>query len=285
MPALARRRIRLRPVGRWLVPLLLILLAVLLVLLPAWVVVVTSFKSIGEARTLTIDLPREWRIIENYSLVIEDSRMFQGLWNSLVVTIGSVVALLILGAMASWVFARSPSRTVRALHVAALGGILVPPALVPSIAILQALGLYGTHAGLITFYVALLMALTIFIITGFVRTIPTELEDAARIDGCGEVGVFFRIVFPLLQPILLSAALLLTIIVWTEFFSAFLILSGRASHTMPLGLWYVSSGSLNQVRWNYVFTHVLLVSAPLLVFYFVAQRRLLGGVLTGGLKG
>jgi raffinose/stachyose/melibiose transport system permease protein len=270
---------------RWAVPLGLIVLAIVLVVLPAWVVVVTSFKSIGESRTLTIELPREWRIIENYALVIEDSRMFQGLWNSLVVTIGTVVVLLTLGAMASWVFARSTSRKVQALHVAALAGILVPPALVPSIAILQAIGLYGTHAGLITFYVALLMALTIFIITGFVRTIPTELEDAARIDGCGEVGVFFRIVFPLLQPILLSAAMLLTIIVWTEFFSAFLILSGRASHTMPLGLWYVSSGSLNQVRWSYVFTHVLLVSAPLLVFYFVAQRRLLGGVLAGGLKG
>jgi raffinose/stachyose/melibiose transport system permease protein len=187
--------------------------------------------------------------------------------------------------MASWVFARSTSPLVRVLYLLALAGILVPPALVPSIAILRAIGIQGTHLGLVTYYVALLMAVTVFIITGFVRTIPTELEDAARIDGCGEAAVFFRIVFPLLRPVLLSAGILLTIIVWTEFFSAFLILSGRASQTLPLGLWYVSSGAINQVQWNYVFTHVVLVSSPLLVFYFVMQRQLVGGILGGGLKG
>jgi raffinose/stachyose/melibiose transport system permease protein len=272
-------------IGRFVVPVLLTLAAVVLVLLPAWVVVVTSFKSLAEAKTLTIELPREWRVVENYSFVFEESRYLQGFLNSLLVTAGSVAVLLLLGAMASWVFARSTSRVVRLLHLIALAGILVPPALVPSIAVLRAIGLQGTHLGLITFYTALLMAVTVFIITGFVRSIPTELEDAARIDGASEVAVFFRVVFPLLQPILISAGTLLTIIVWTEFFSAFLILSGRAAQTLPLGLWYVSSGAINQVRWNHVFTHVVLVSAPLLIFYFLAQRRLVGGVLAGGLKG
>lgn len=278
------RTLRRRARG-WLAPLLLCLLAGVLVLLPAWVVMVTSFKSLAESKTLTISLPQEWQAIENYVTVIGRSDFFRGLLNSLLVTVGSVSALLLLGSMASWVFARSASRVVRALYVTALAGILVPPAIVPAIAVLRAVGLQGSQLGLVTFYVALLMAVTVFIITGFVRTIPTELEDAARIDGCGEVGVFFRIVLPLLQPVLISAGVLLTIIVWTEFFSAFLILAGRASQTLPLGLWYVSSGAINQVQWNYVFTHVVLVSSPLLVFYFLVQRRLTGGVLGGALKG
>jgi raffinose/stachyose/melibiose transport system permease protein len=272
-------------VGRVFVLLILTLCAIVFVLLPAWVVVVNSFKTIGESKTLDLALPRQWVAVENYSTVFAQSQIVRGFVNSVLVTVSTVGLLLITGAMASWTFARSRARTVRALYLVAIAGILVPPAIIPSIAILRGTGLQGTQPGLVVFYAALLMAVTVFIITGFVRSIPTELEDAARIDGCGEVGVFFRIVLPLLQPVLLSVGILLTIIVWTEFFSAFLILSGRESQTMPLGLWYVSSGSANQVRWNLVMTHVVLVSAPLLIFYFVIQRRLIGGVLGGGLKG
>jgi len=263
----------------------LTVLAGIFILLPAWVVIVTSFKSVGESKILGISLPRESHAIENYTAVIEDSQFFNGLWNSLLVTSVSVGVLLLLGAMASWTFARSRSRLIRILYLIAIAGILVPPAIIPSIAILRAIGLQGTHVGLIVFYVALLMALTVFIVTGFVGNIPTELEDAARIDGCGEIGVFFRIVLPLLQPVIISTGMLLTIIVWTEFFSAFLILSGRSSQTLPLGLFYVSSGAIHQILWNQVFTHVVLVSAPLLTAYFLVQRRLVDGILAGGLKG
>jgi raffinose/stachyose/melibiose transport system permease protein len=271
--------------GRLIVLALLTVSGIVFVLLPAWVVVVNSFKTIGESKTLDLALPRQWAAVENYATVFVQSGVARGFLNSLLVTVASVALLLFTGAMASWTFARSRSRLVRVLYLVAIAGILVPPAIIPSIAILRATGLQGTFVGLIVFYAALLMAVTVFIITGFVRGIPTELEDAARIDGCGEAGVFFRIVLPLLQPVLLSVGILLTIIVWTEFFSAFLILSGRESQTMPLGLWYVSSGSANQVRWNLVMTHVVLVSAPLLIFYFLVQRRLVGGVLGGGLKG
>jgi len=280
-----RARRRFTPRAGWVVSFVLVVLAVVLVLFPAWVVVITSAKTLGEARVLSIDLPTQWNFVQNYSTVIVQSQVARGLVNSLFITVATVALLLFVGSMASWTFARSTSRTVRFFYLLAIGGILVPPALVPSIAILRAIGLQGTHAGLIVFYVALLMAVTVFIITGFVRGLPSELEDAARIDGCGEIGVFFRIVLPLLQPILLSTGILLTIIVWTEFFSAFLILSGRESFTLPLGLWYVSSGNINQIRWNLVFTHVVLVSTPLLLFYFLMQRRFTEGVLAGGLKG
>ncbi|MDQ6878055.1 MAG: carbohydrate ABC transporter permease [Candidatus Dormibacteraeota bacterium] len=271
--------------GRMLVSTILVVSAVLFVLVPIWIVVVTSFKPLGEAKLLSIELPRQWQIFENYSSVIEDSRFFHGLWNSLVITAVSVAACLIFGSMASWVFARSQSRFIKVMYLVAIAGILVPAAIVPSIALLRVMGLQGTQPGLVVVYVAGMIAVTVFIITGFVRTIPVELEDAARIDGCSEYGVFFRIILPLLTPALISVTTLLTILTWTEFFSAFLILNGREAQTLPLGLWYVSSGAINQVRWNFVFTHVVLVSVPLVVFYFFAQRRLQGGILAGSLKG
>jgi raffinose/stachyose/melibiose transport system permease protein len=283
---LAVRRALLRmSFGHRFVVLMLLVLAVVFVLIPAWAVVVTSFKNLAESKHVGLGLPTQWAAADNYVTVIADSQYLNGFKNSLLVTGATVFVLLLLGSMASWVFARSLTRWVRLWYFIAIASILVPPAIIPSIALLRALGLQGTQIGLVLFYTAGLMGVVVFIITGFVRSIPTELEDAARIDGCGEIGVFFRVVLPLLQPILLTTGVLVTIAVWTEFFGAFLILSGRDQFTLPLGLYYVSSGALKETRWNQVFTHVVLVSTPLLAFYFVMQRRLVHGILGGGLKG
>jgi raffinose/stachyose/melibiose transport system permease protein len=260
-------------------------IALAVVLIPAWAVVITSFKSLADSKHISLDLPSQLMATDNYAKVIADSQYLNGLRNSLVVTAGSVFVLLLFGSMASWVFARATDSLTRTVYFLAIASILVPPAIIPSIALLRALGLQGSHVGLVIFYAAGLMGVVVFIITGFVRSIPTELEDAARIDGCSEAGVFFRIVLPLLQPILLTSGVLITIAVWTEFFGAFLILNGRDAQTLPLGLYYVSSNALKETRWNYVFTHVVLVSTPLLLFYFLAQRRLVHGILGGGLKG
>jgi raffinose/stachyose/melibiose transport system permease protein len=281
----AARRRRWPSRSRTLVLAILIFLALVLVLVPAWAVVINSLKPLGESRHVGLGLPEHWAAADNYSRVINDSEFLNGLRNSLFVTAGTVLVVLLLAAMASWVFARSTSRWTRLWYLVAVAGLLVPPAIIPSIAVLRAIGLQGTHPGLILFYAAGIMSVVVFIITGFVRGIPTELEDAARVDGCSEVGVFFRIVLPLLRPILLTAATLITISVWSEFFGAFLILNGKAQLTLPLGLYYISSGAVKETRWNLVFTHVVLVSTPLLVFYFVMQRRLVHGLLGGGLKG
>jgi raffinose/stachyose/melibiose transport system permease protein len=271
--------------GHLLVLVLLGLAAIVFVLVPAWAVLVNSFKPLGESRHVGLNLPVHWSAIDNYALVIEQSQLLNGLKNSLVVTGGTVAIVLLFGSMASWVFARSTSRVTRTWYVVAVAGLLVPAAIIPSIVLLRSVGLQGTHLGLILFYSAGLMPVVVFIVTGFVRGIPTELEDAARIDGCTEPGVFFRIVLPLLQPVLLTVGTLVAIAVWTEFFGAFLILNGRDQFTLPLGLYYVSSGAVKETRWNLVFTHVVLVSTPLLAFYFLMQRRLIAGVLGGGLKG
>jgi raffinose/stachyose/melibiose transport system permease protein len=279
------RRRRLPSRGRIAVLVLLTFAALVLVLIPAWAVIVNSFKNLGESRHVGLGLPVQWMAVENYAKVIDKSDFLTGLRNSLLVTVGTVSVVLLLGSMASWVFARSTSGWARLWYLVAVAGLLVPAAIIPSIALLRAIGLQGTHAGLIVFYAAGIMSVVVFIVTGFVRGIPVELEDAARVDGCGEAGVFFRIVLPLLQPILLTAGALVTISVWTEFFGAFLILNGKAQLTLPLGLYYVSSDAVKQTNWNLVFTHVVLVSAPLLAFYFVMQRRLVHGVLGGSLKG
>lgn len=129
------------------------------------------------------------------------------------------------------------------------------------------------------------LPLTVFLMTGFIRSIPIELEDAARIDGCGHLGVFVRIILPLLKPVIATAVVLLMILIWNEFFWGFFALKGTANNTLPLGLYYVQSQAQYQIRWNLVFTHIVLVSVPLLVVYVLAQRRIMSGLTGGALKG
>ena len=263
----------------------LTVVAVVLVIGPFWVVLVNSWKTFGEASRMGLGLPTEWAIVENYVEVFQKASVPDGLRNSLVVTITAIVALILLGAGAAWVFARSTRRLDRAAYYLVVLGIFIPPAVVTTIAMLRTVGLYGGHPGLIVFYIGAFLPLTIFLMTGFVRSIPVELEDAARIDGCGHLGVFVRIILPLLRPIIATSVVLLMILIWNEFFWAFFTLKGTANNTLPLGLYYVQSQALYQTRWNLVFTHIVLVSAPLLFVYVLAQRRIMSGLTGGALKG
>jgi raffinose/stachyose/melibiose transport system permease protein len=263
----------------------LTIVALVVVVLPIWLVVVNSWKTFGESQRLGFGLPETWALVENYRDVFRDARMERGFVNSIVVTGVSIVAMLLLGSGAAWVLARSRSRLDRVSYYVVVLAIIVPPSVVTTIALLKALGLYGGHPGLIAFYVGAFLPLTIFLIAGYIRTIPAELEDAARIDGCGHIGVFGRVIFPLLRPILATAGVLLLILVWNDFFWAFFILSGSDAYTLPLGLYYVSSEAVHQTRWDAVFTHVVLVSAPLLIVYVFAQRRIISGLTAGATHG
>lgn len=260
-------------------------IAFVLVIAPFWVVLVNSFKTYGEAQRMGLGLPSEWAIVENYREVFDKADVLNGLRNSLLVTVSSIAALILLGAGAAWVFARSTRRLDRAAYYLVVLGIFIPPAVVTTIAMLRTVGLYGGHPGLVVFYLGAFLPLTIFLMTGFIRSIPIELEDAARIDGCGHLGVFLRIILPLLKPVIATAVVLLMILIWNEFFWGFFALKGTANNTLPLGLYYVQSQAQYQIRWNLVFTHIVLVSVPLLVVYVVAQRRIMSGLTGGALKG
>lgn len=281
----ARRRPRRSQILGFAKYLVLSMFALILVLGPLWVVLVNSWKTFGDAQRMGLDLPTEWALVENYASVFKDARIPQGFKNSLVVSISSIIPLVLLGSGAAWVFARSTSRMDKVAFYVVAMAIFIPSSVITTIALFKAIGLYGGHPGLIVFYIASFLPITIFLITGFIRSIPLELEDAARIDGCGHFGVFFRIILPLLRPVVATTVVLLMILIWNEFFWAFFMLTGTSGGTLPLGLYYVQSQALYQVRWNLVFAHIVLVSLPLLIVYVFAQRRILSGLTGGALKG
>lgn len=251
---------------------------------PLWLVLVTAAKPYAEAQELSLALPQSWRLGENFATIFSDGGAMRGFINSCLVTIPALALLLFFGAMAAWVFGRASRRRTQALYYLAISGILLPPAIVTTLQVLKTIGLDGTRPGASLFYAGAYMSLAIFLMTGFVKGIPYEMEEAARLDGCSTLKVFVRIILPSLRPVLLTAAVFLALQIWNDFFYAFFLLRGGDRQTLPLGLFSFVSGAQYRTNWQLIFADVLVVSLPLVITYLVAQKRIVGGLLSGAVK-
>jgi raffinose/stachyose/melibiose transport system permease protein len=177
-----------------------------------------------------------------------------------------------------------PLRLGTALYVAFVIGILLPAQLgiVPIYVGLRQVGLLGTHAGAILLYTGLLLPLSVFLYTGFIRALPRDYEEAAFIDGASRWQAFTRVLFPLLSTVTGTVAVLTALIVWNDFFTQLVFFGGGANNrTLPVAI-YSFVGEYES-QWNVVFAAVAIALLPVLVFYFFAQRNLMRS-FTGGLK-
>jgi raffinose/stachyose/melibiose transport system permease protein len=252
------------------------------VVVPIWLVVVNSFKGTGEASALGIWLPERWQVVENYATVIVDGKLALGLRNSLLIVVPSVILIVIFSSAAAWVFARGRSRKVSVTYYAAISGILLPVAIITSIQVLQGMSLRGTFPGMVLFYVGTTISVGIFLVTGFIKTIPIELEEAARIDGAGSFRIFARIIFPLLRPIIATLSFITLLFLWNDFFTPFFLMPGQDNQTLMLGLYSFISRTYRSTEWGLVFADVILVSLPLIVVYLFTQRWIVTGLLGAG---
>jgi raffinose/stachyose/melibiose transport system permease protein len=272
----------------WLIKyVFLTLFAVLWVGLPLWLLVVNSFKPLTEAGSLSISLPKQWNIVENYTTVIEEGNYLIGLRNSLLITLPTIIIVLLLGAAAAWAYARSRSRILKVTYYIAMLTILLPPALLPTIYLLQRLELDGTRLGYLFVTVGTRIGGMIFLTTGFIRSLPNDFEEAASIDGASKLQTFWRIILPLVSPIMFVNAILLMIGVWNEFFFASFLMPSNELQTLPLALFRFSTtgAQFAAKNWHLIFAHVLLTSLPLLIVYVIGQRRIVSSLAAGGVKG
>lgn len=277
-----RRRRSLRP-ARLVQPIVAILLVVLLLGIPFWLVVVTAGKDQAEALNPSLALPTSWQLFQNFAAVLDQGRMIPAFLGSLLIMVPSVFGVLLLGAMASWVLGRRRSKPIAFVYALGISGIVLPPAVVTIVLLLRQLGLAGTAIGMIGVYMGMYMSTVIFFVTGFVRTIPVELEEAARVDGAGPVKVFFRIILPLLAPTLATATILICLYIWNDVFYALFVIGGRLD-TLPLNLYQVASSGLYLQNWHLIFAYIILMSLPLLITFTVMQRRIIAGVTSGAVK-
>jgi raffinose/stachyose/melibiose transport system permease protein len=163
-------------------------------------------------------------------------------------------------------------------------GIIIPFQLtvLPLFVLFRNLGLIGTYLGMIILWVGILTPLTVFLYTGFVRTIPRDYEEAARMDGAGVFRIFVRVVFPLLRPVTGTVAILTGLFIWNDFFASLIFLGGSGRETLPVAIYSFVGEYLTQ--WNLVFAAVVIALGPLLVFFIAAQKQMIRG-FSGGIRG
>lgn len=264
-------------------PILATVMVLALIGTPLWLVVATASKSRAEALTPNLALPGDWQLFANLKEVWIEGEIPAAFFGSLLVVIPAVAGVLVLGSMAAWVLARRATRLNAILYALAISGIVLPPAVVTLVLLLRQLGLAGSAVGMIGVYMGIYLSTVIFFVTGFVRTIPASLEEAAQIDGAGPVRVFVSVVLPILRPVLATATILVCLYVWNDVFYAFFVVGGRLD-TLPLNLFRVASAGLYLNNWHLIFAYVILMSLPLIVVFAVAQRKIISGITSGAVK-
>jgi raffinose/stachyose/melibiose transport system permease protein len=266
---------------------LLTLFAIPWVILPLWLMIVNSFKPPGEASSLSISMPKQWAVVENYTEVIERGNYSTALGNSLLITLPTILLVLLLGSLAAWAYGRSQSKVLRVTYYIIMLTLLLPPALLPTIYLLQGMNLDGTRIGYLLVTIATRLGGIIFLSTGFIRTLPVDFEEAALIDGASKLQVYWYMILPLMAPVLFVGAILLTIGVWNEFFFASFLMPRSELVTLPLALYRFSTtgAQFAAMNWHLIFAHVVLTSLPILIVYIFGQGRIISGLTAGGVKG
>jgi N-acetylglucosamine transport system permease protein len=210
--------------------------------------------------------------------------------NSVIVTIATVVLVLLFSSMAAYALSRFAFPGARPLFFYFLAGLMIPLqlAIVPLFFQMKDLDLLNSRPGLLTVYVAFGMPFSIFILTGFFRSLPSELYESALIDGASEFRAFWSIMLPLARPGLITVAIFSFLGTWNEFFMAFMFLSGKGSEhlrTLPLGLANLTIVSQYRSDWGMAFAGLVLVMLPTLLVYALLQKHLSKGITMGALKG
>lgn len=265
---------------------LTLLLGAAFVFIPVYFLITLSLKTPAELYIEPLKFPTNPEV-SNYSTAWEGSgniSLARALVNSTVITIGSVIGLILIGSLCAYTLARRPSKLSTAMYVMFLLGIIIPfqLGLVPLFVAMRNLHLVPSYTGMILLNIGLLMPLTVFLYTGFVRVLPKEYEEAAQVDGAGLMRTYVRVIFPLLRPVTGTVAVLTGVITWNEFFIPLIFLSGSEYQPLPVAVYSFVGEFVTQ--WNFIFASITIAIAPILAFYLFAQRQLIRG-FSGGLKG
>lgn len=253
--------------------------------LPLYYLVITTFKTPEEAAMSPLGLPPTWSFA-NYSKALEVMNYGQALKNNLIITVSAVVLLIIFSSMAAYVIARSKKKIYNVMFLIFLVGLIIPfqVAIVPLYSIISGLGLMNTHLGVIVISVFCInMPLSIFLLKGFISTVPIELEEAAYMDGAGTFKTFWLIVFPLLKPIIVTLVILNTLAIWNDFLTPLLFLQSPDKAVLLQEV-YKNVGPFS-TNWTSFFPMLVMSVLPLVVFYMLLQRKVMEGVVTGAVKG
>ena len=260
----------------------LCLLLSLFVLAPFYLVLVNSFKTKNESARMNLNLPREW-LFENYVTVFKKAKLLTGFTNSMIYALVSTTAGVLLCAMAAYILSRKRTRLNTFIYYFFICGLFFPVNYVTLVRVFQWLNLTNTRLGIILVFASGMIPFCVFTIFSFVETVPRELDEAAVIDGAGPLGLFFRVVLPLLKPTVITCFILQFMGVWNDFLTP-LYLSSK-SKLFPMTMSVYQFFGKESSYWNLVFADIVLTIIPVVVVYAIGQKYIIGGMTSGAVKG
>jgi raffinose/stachyose/melibiose transport system permease protein len=262
-----------------------IVVSLVVFVVPFAFILLTALKTRQDAADLAFTWPRQFQFVQNFIDVVQarDYLLIIAYINSTILTVGSVSILVVLSAMVAYVLQRRKTRWNGLINFLVLSGLIMPPAVVPTIWVLQKLGLFRTMPGLILIEVAFHVAFCVLLFRAFISSIPKELDEAAVIDGASPLRLFFRVIFPLLRSVIITIVLVESVNIFNDFVNPLYFLPGEQNATVQLTLFNFSSQFTTQ--YNLLFMDILLITIPPLILYVFFNRQIVAGMTSGAVKG
>lgn len=254
-------------------------------LIPFAFIILAAFKDKAQANQLDFTWPAGNYLWSNLVEVVTTRNwmLVTAFINSMILTVASVTLLVIFAAMVGFVLQRRKTRFNGFIEFLILAGLMIPPAIVPTIWLLQGIGLFGKLHGLILIEVAYSLPFSVLLYRAFIATIPRELDEAAIIDGARPFDVFFRVVLPLLWPVTVTNIVVQSVAIFNDFTNPLYYLPGNANATVQLTLYNFQSQF--STSYNLLFTNILLITIPPLIVFMFFNRQIVAGMTAGAVKG
>lgn len=273
-------------VGNNVIFLVLLILSVLF-LVPIIIVIINSFKSRIYISSQPLKLPNAETFValENYINGVTSSDFFSAFLRSLFITVVSVILIVLFASMAAWYIVRSNSKITKGIYY-----MLVFSMIVPFQMVMYTMTYVTNRANLdnvfgITFvYLGFGAGLSVFMLCGFIKSIPLEIEEAAMIDGASPIQAFFTVVFPMLKPTAITVAILNTMWIWNDYLLPYLVL-GSDKKTIPVAIQLAMQGAYGSTDYGGFMAMLVLAIVPIIIFYIFCQKYIIKGVVAGAVKG
>ena len=260
-----------------------ILLTGIFFLVPFLFIFLTAAKDKSESALLQFSWPKNFVLLQNLqeAFAARDYLMVVAFINSVVLTVASVASMVVLSAMVAYIWQRRSGRAGAVINALVLTGLIVPPAIVPTIYVLQQIGLFKTMPGLIFIEIAYGLPFCILLFRAFLSSVPKELDEAATVDGANPVQIFFRIIFPVLRSVMITVIILQSVFVYSDFQNPLYFLP--STPTIQVTVLNFQSQFLTQ--YNLLFATILLVTVPPLIMFIFFNRKIVEGMAAGSVKG
>lgn len=268
-------------------------IASLAVIGPVYIIIINSFKTRGQIFADQLGWPESFQF-RFYSDAANQMNYFNSLKNSLLIVGLSIIFIVMFASMAAWVLERRQTLGAKLLFFMFISTILIPfqAVMIPLVQYFNrwrfSIGpltfqMVDSHYGLIFMNIGFGMSMSIFLYHGFIKSIPLEMEESARIDGCNRWTMFWRVVFPNLIPITVTVAIINVISYWNDYLLPSLVLRKPSLRTIPLSTFFFF-GEFN-IQWNLALAGLVMTVIPVIIFYLLAQRYIITGVMAGAVKG